>query len=58
MCVSPDGSQVAVASLDCRITFFDIRAGVEVGTVEGRRDLALGRKPSDKITAKSMASSK
>nr|XP_058966700.1 periodic tryptophan protein 2 homolog isoform X2 [Pocillopora verrucosa] len=58
VCVSPDGTQVAVASLDCRITFFDIRAGVEVGTVEGRRDLALGRKPSDKITAKSMASSK
>ncbi|RMX38369.1 hypothetical protein pdam_00005506 [Pocillopora damicornis] len=57
VCVSPDGTQVAVASLDCRITFFDIRAGVEVGTVEGRRDLALGRKPSDKITAKSMASS-
>lgn len=38
--------------------FFDIRGGVEIGTVEGHRDLALGRKASDKITAKSMASSK
>lgn len=58
MSVSPNGSQVAVASLDGLITFFDIRTGIQVGTVEGCRDLAPGRKTSDKITATSMTSSK
>lgn len=50
--VRPDGAQVAVASLDCQITFFDIRTGIQSGSVEGRMDLAHGRRTSDKITAK------
>lgn len=56
--VRPDGGQVAVATLDGQITFFDVRTGIQVGSVEGRRDLAAGRRTSDKITAKTMATAK
>lgn len=45
---------MVVVSLDCRIIFFDIRAGVEVGIVEGRRDFVFGRKFLDKIIVKLM----
>ena len=53
--VSPDGSQVAVASLDSQITFWDVRSGVQVRSVDGRRDLAPGRRGTDKITAQTAA---
>ena len=56
--VRPDGDQVAVASLDCQITFFDIRTGMQSGSVEGHKDLAYGRRTSDKITAKTMGLTK
>ena len=56
--VRPDGAQVAVASLDCQITFFDVRTGIQSGSVEGRRDLAPGRRTSDKITAQTMSFAK
>ena len=58
VCVRPDGGEVAVASLDGQITFFDVRTGVQTGSVEGRRDLIPGRRSLDKITAQTMASSK
>lgn len=56
--VRPDGAQVAVASLDCQITFFDLKTGIQCGSVEGRRDLASVRRTSDKITAQSMSFAK
>ena len=56
--VRPDGAQVAVASLDCQITFFDLKTGIQCGLVEGRRDLAPVRRTSDKITAQSMSFAK
>ena len=56
--VRPDGAQVAVASLDCQITFFDLRTGIQSGSVEGRRDLAPVRRTSDKITAQTMSFAK
>lgn len=56
--VRPDGAQVAVASLDCQITFFDVRTGIQSGSVEGRRDLAPGRRTSDKVTAQTMSFAK
>ena len=56
--VRPDGAQVAVASLDCQITFFDLKTGIQSGSVEGRRDLAPVRRTSDKITARSMSFAK
>jgi len=56
--VRPDGGQIAVASLDCQITFFDLRTGIQSGSVEGRRDLALARRTSDKITAQTISFAK
>lgn len=56
--VRPDGAQVAVASLDCQITFFDLKTGIQSGSVEGRIDLAPVRRTSDKITAQSMSFAK
>lgn len=56
--VRPDGLEVAAASLDGQISFFDVRTGLQTASVEGRRDLAPGRRSLDKITAQTMLSSK
>lgn len=58
VCVRPDGGEVAIATLDCCITFFDVRTGTQTASVEGLRDLVLGRRGSDKVTAKTMSSAK
>ena len=58
MCVRPDGGEIAVATLDCSITFFDVKTGTQIASVEGRRDIVLGRRSSDKVTAETMASAK
>lgn len=58
VCVRPDGGEVAIATLDCCITFFDMRTGTQSASVEGLRDLVLGRRGSDKVTAKTMSSAK
>lgn len=48
----PDGEELAVASLDGQITLWDPDKGTQVGSIEGRHDLQLGRKETDKVTAK------
>ncbi len=48
----PDGQQVAVATLNGHITFFDVKSGSQTGTIEGRADLGSGRSDTDLITAK------
>ncbi|XP_077149662.1 periodic tryptophan protein 2 homolog [Ranitomeya variabilis] len=48
----PDGREIAVASLDGQITMWDPEKGIQTGSIEGRHDLQLGRKETDKITAK------
>ncbi|KAM4700916.1 periodic tryptophan protein 2 homolog [Discoglossus pictus] len=48
----PDGKELAVASLDGQITFWDPEKGSQTGSIEGRHDLQLGRKDLDKVTAK------
>lgn len=58
VCVRPDGGEIAVATLDCSITFFDVKTGTQIASVEGRRDIVLGRRSSDKVTAETMASAK
>ena len=57
LCVSfrPDGEELAVASLDGQITFWNIRGLVQTGSVEGRRDLQVGRSVEHKVTAKHLA---
>ena len=51
----PDGKQLAVASLDGQISFWDMLNAIQTGSIEGRNDLHIGRRVSDKVTAKKLA---
>ncbi|XP_029644445.1 periodic tryptophan protein 2 homolog isoform X2 [Octopus sinensis] len=51
----PDGGQLAVATLNASITFWDSQSAVQTGSIEGRHDLGYFRKLEDKITAKKSA---
>ncbi|XP_011404778.1 PREDICTED: periodic tryptophan protein 2 homolog [Amphimedon queenslandica] len=52
---SPDGSQLAVATLDGVISLWDVNTSSQIGTIEGRNDLEVGRRSADKITAKRLS---
>ncbi|KAJ6667645.1 hypothetical protein lerEdw1_016766 [Lerista edwardsae] len=54
----PDGNELAVASLDGQIIFWDHENAVQTGSIVGRHDLQMGRKELDKITAKQSAKGK
>ncbi|XP_038616528.1 periodic tryptophan protein 2 homolog [Tachyglossus aculeatus] len=54
----PDGLELAVATLNAQITFWDHENAVQSGSIEGRHDLKVGRKELDKITAKHSAKGK
>ena len=54
----PDGQEVAVATLDGQLTFWNISSAVQSHSIEGRKDLGGGRKATDRMTAKTSASSK
>uniref|UniRef100_A0A8C8S8V7 Small-subunit processome Utp12 domain-containing protein n=1 Tax=Pelusios castaneus TaxID=367368 RepID=A0A8C8S8V7_9SAUR len=54
----PDGRELAVAALNGQITFWDHENAVQIGSIEGRHDLQVGRKELDKITAKQAAKAK
>ncbi|KXS20166.1 WD40 repeat-like protein [Gonapodya prolifera JEL478] len=47
----PDGQEVALSTLDGMITFWDPEEANQVGSVEGRRDIAPGRLAGDHRTA-------
>ncbi|XP_011500675.1 PREDICTED: periodic tryptophan protein 2 homolog [Ceratosolen solmsi marchali] len=48
----PNGTEIAVATLDGQISFFDCKTGTQLNTIEGRNDLGSGRSDTDLITAK------
>lgn len=48
----PDGEEVAVATLDSQIAFFNAKTGDQTGSIEGRNDLGSGRADTDLVTAK------
>jgi periodic tryptophan protein 2 len=50
----PDGEGLAVATLDGLITLWDANL-LLIGTIEGRRDLEIGRRVEDKVTAKKLS---
>lgn len=54
LCVAykPNGEEVAVATLDGQITFFECKTARQIGFIEGRNDLGAGRSRTDLITAK------
>lgn len=58
MTYRPDGQELAVATLDGEITFWDPRAATQTGSIIGRHDLQMGRKETEKITAKQSAKGK
>ncbi|XP_067628403.1 periodic tryptophan protein 2 homolog isoform X2 [Eurosta solidaginis] len=49
---SPSGENIAVATLNGHITIFDVKSAVQIGSIEGRNDLAGGRYETDVITGK------
>lgn len=51
----PDGHEIAISSLDGEIKFWQPDASMQVGSIEGRKDLGTGRRKTDMITAKRMA---
>ena len=52
VCFNPDGSEVAAATLNGNISFFDVKTSDEVGSIDGRSDLGAGRSDLDVITPK------
>lgn len=53
-----DGSILAVATTSGHITFWDVRNGIEVGAIEGVRDIASGRKNGDKFASAALKGKK
>lgn len=54
----PDGQELAVATLNCEISFWNPQTATQTGSVAGCHDLEMGRKETDKITAKQSAKGK
>lgn len=48
----PNGEEVAVATLDGLISFFQCKTAIQIGSIEGRNDLGSGRSDTDLVTAK------
>lgn len=53
LCVThrPDSKQIAVATLDGQITFWDLETAEQISHIDGRRDVSGGRKAGDRMTA-------
>ena len=51
----PDGKELAVATLDGQISFWDPLNAIQTGSIEGRNDLHVGRRETDRVTAKKLA---
>ena len=49
---SPDGSEVAVATLNGNITVWNAKNASQTVSIEGRKDLGYTRRDTDKVTAK------
>ncbi|KAF6723948.1 Periodic tryptophan-like protein 2 [Oryzias melastigma] len=54
----PDGQELAVATLNGEITFWNPNTATQTGSISGRHDLEVGRKDTDKVTAKQLAKGK
>ncbi|KAJ3016699.1 hypothetical protein HKX48_003903 [Thoreauomyces humboldtii] len=47
----PDGKVLAASTLDGQVTFWNVGEGKQVGSIEGRKDIAGGRRAADRMTA-------
>ncbi|KAK7503863.1 hypothetical protein BaRGS_00004986, partial [Batillaria attramentaria] len=54
----PDGRELAVATLNGQVSFWNPVSAVQTGTIEGRHDLGYGRKDTDLVTGKKLAAGK
>uniref|UniRef100_A0A3B3HKU2 PWP2 small subunit processome component n=1 Tax=Oryzias latipes TaxID=8090 RepID=A0A3B3HKU2_ORYLA len=54
----PDGQELAVATLNGEIMFWNPNTATQTGSISGRHDLEVGRKDTDKVTAKQLAKGK
>ncbi|CAG7849860.1 Periodic tryptophan protein 2 AltName: Full=U three protein 1; AltName: Full=U3 small nucleolar RNA-associated protein 1; Short=U3 snoRNA-associated protein 1 [Serendipita indica DSM 11827] len=54
----PDGRELAVATLDGQIAFFEEETGRQTGIIDGRRDISGGRSIHDGLTAQNNAGGK
>ena len=54
----PDGDEVAIATLNAQITFYNPNTATPSGSIEGRHDLGYTRKEGEKVTAKKAAQGK
>merc|ERR1719272_731899 len=54
----PDGRQLCTATLAGMLNFWNLASGNLTSTIEGRRDIAGGRKSSDLISAENSTSNK
>jgi periodic tryptophan protein 2 len=54
----PDGKQVCSATLNGYLNVWDVKEGEQVASIDGMRDIAGGRKSTDKISAKNNSISK
>eukprot|EP00118_Oscarella_pearsei_P014686 m.127668 g.127668 ORF g.127668 m.127668 type:complete len:691 (+) comp37932_c0_seq27:393-2465(+) len=52
------GRELAVATMDSSISFWDVRNALQIGSIEGRRDLGSGRLETDRVTAVNSAANK
>lgn len=58
MTYRPDGQELAIATLNGEITFWNPNTATQTGSISGRHDLEVGRKDTDKVTAKQLAKGK
>ncbi|CAE6433282.1 unnamed protein product [Rhizoctonia solani] len=54
----PDGRELVATSLDGQVFFWDVGEGKQTNVIEGRRDIAGGRKAGDRTTAANSSSGK
>ncbi|KAI8813494.1 WD40-repeat-containing domain protein [Cladochytrium replicatum] len=54
----PDGKEIAVATLDGNISFWDVDGGTLIRAIEGRKDISGGRSESDRVAAVNNTSGK
>ncbi|KAL1922330.1 uncharacterized protein VTP21DRAFT_9869 [Calcarisporiella thermophila] len=54
----PDGKELCASTLDGLLTFWDVEHGKLRKVIEGRRDIAGGRKSTDRMTAANSTSGK
>ncbi|PVD35255.1 hypothetical protein C0Q70_06536 [Pomacea canaliculata] len=54
----PDGQELAVATLNAQIVFWNPFTSVQTGSIEGRHDLGYGRRDTDLVTGKTLAAGK